>query len=82
MKSHSVAFALSFFLPGAGLFYLGKWKWGFMNLGVVFAIGFILALALPDDTFNSIIKPVALGCSGGSGALAQSIAQEMNKSAG
>ncbi|MFH1024643.1 MAG: hypothetical protein V1809_14775 [Planctomycetota bacterium] len=77
-KSHNVAFIFSFFLPGAGLWYLGKWKLGFINLGVVLALGIILSFVLPDDTFSKVIRWVAIGCAGGSGGLAQTIAQQMN----
>ena len=77
-KSHNTAFILSFLLPGAGLWYLGKWKWGFVNLGIVLALGAILSLSLPDDIFFKVIRWVAIGCSGGSAGLAQAIAQQMN----
>jgi len=77
-KSHNIAFVLSFILPGAGLWYLGRWKWGFMNLGIVCAIGIILSLALSDETFFKVIRWVAFGCAGGSAGLAQAIAQQMN----
>ena len=77
-RSHNTAFILSFLLPGAGLWYLGKWKWGFVNLGVVLTLGVILSLALPDDTFSKVTRWVAMGCAGGSGGLAQAIAQQMN----
>ena len=77
-KSHNIAFCLSFILPGAGLWYLGKWKWGFINLGVVLAIGIILSISLPDDAFFKVIRWVAIGCAGGSAGLAQAIAQQVN----
>jgi hypothetical protein len=77
-KSHNLAFFLSFILPGAGLWYLGKLKWGFINLGIVLAIGIILSLSLPDDTFFKVIRWVAIGCAGGSAGLAQAIAQQVN----
>lgn len=78
IKSHNTAFALSFILPGAGLWYLGKWKWGFMNLGIVLTIGITLSFALPDDTFFKVIRWVAIGCAGGSAGLAQAIARKVN----
>jgi hypothetical protein len=49
MKKPIVAFTLSFILPGAGLAYLGKWKWAFINLGVVLLIGIAAALLLSDE---------------------------------
>ncbi len=77
-KSHNTAFILSFLLPGAGLWYLGKWKWGFINFGAVLALGLILSFSLPEEAFFKIIQWVAPGCAGGSGGLAYVIAQQMN----
>ena len=77
-KSHNTAFVLSFLLPGAGLWYLGKWKWGLINLGVVLALGLVLSLALPGDVFVKVSRWVAIGCAGGSAGLAQTVAQRMN----
>ncbi len=77
-KSHNAAFFLSFFLPGAGLWYLGKWKHGFINLGVVFALGLTLFLVLPEETFFRIRRWIAIGCGAGSAGLAQAMAKQMN----
>ena len=79
MKSPLLAFTLSFFLPGAGLCYLGKWGWGIVNLFTVLAIGATAALVLPNDRFDVIIRPLGIGCSGGSAGLAMALAQQINK---
>jgi hypothetical protein len=82
MKSPTIAFTLSFFLPGAGLWYLGRWGWGFVNLLAVLAIGIIAAFALSEEVFDSSIRYIALGCAGGSGGLAMALAQQANQSPG
>lgn len=79
MKSPFLAFTLSFFLPGAGLWYLGKLAWGFVNLAVVLVIGFIAALALSEEALEKYIRFLAIGCGSGSGGLAMALAQQMNK---
>jgi hypothetical protein len=79
MKSPLLAFTLSFFLPGAGLWYLGKWAWGFVNLAVVLVLGVIAAVALSEEAFERSIRYLAIGCGGGSGGLAMALAQQMNQ---
>jgi hypothetical protein len=79
MKKPSIAFLLSFLLPGAGLAYLGKWKWAITNLAVVLLVGGLAAFLLPEDIFDRYIRYVAFGCAGGSGALAQQLAAHMNR---
>jgi hypothetical protein len=79
MKKPIVAFTLSFFLPGAGLAYLGKWKWAFINLGVVLLVGVAAALLLSEEFFDQYCHYIAVGCSGGSGGLAQALATQMNQ---
>ena len=79
MKKPLLAFTLSFFLPGAGLAYLGKWKWAFINLGVVLLVGVVLALVLPDEMFYKYMRYVAVGCSGGSAGYAYSLAQPLKQ---
>jgi hypothetical protein len=81
MKKPIVAFLLSFLLPGAGLAYLGKWKWAVINLAVVLLVGILAAFLLPEDIFDRYIRYVAIGCSGGSGGLAQQLAVQMNREA-
>ena len=79
MKKPSLAFILSFLLPGAGLAYLGKWKWAVVNLVAVLALGVVLVFMLSEETFDHYIRFVAFGCAGGSGGLAQSLATQMNQ---
>lgn len=78
MKKPFVAFLLSFLLAGAGLAYLGKWKYAFVNLGVVILIGILAATLLSDDTFEQYIRFISMGCAGGSGGYAYSLATQMN----
>ena len=79
MKRPTLAFTLSFLLPGAGLAYLGKWKWGVLNLGIVLLIGAVAAFFLSDDAFGRYIRYIGIGCSSGSGGLAQALATQMNQ---
>ena len=79
MKSPLLAFTLNFFLPGTGLWYLGKMGWGIINLFVVLTVGLIAVLVLPEDVFDRYIRYLAIGCSGGSGGLAMALAQQMNQ---
>jgi hypothetical protein len=79
MKRPWLAFTLSFFLPGAGLWYLGKWMWGCANLALVLAIGVIATFALSEEAFEKYIRILAVGCAGGSGGLAMAVAKEMNQ---
>jgi hypothetical protein len=81
MKKPWVALLLSFLIPGAGLAYLGKWKWAIINLAVVLLVGILAAFLLPDDIFDRYIRYVGYGCSGGSGALALQLATQMNQEA-
>ena len=78
MKSPFLAFLLSFFLPGAGLAYLGFWKAALLNFILALAIGVILAFVLPDSTSGSYLRYVAFGLAGGSGAYAQQRAKLRN----
>jgi hypothetical protein len=79
MKRTSVAFLLNFLLPGAGLAYLGKWKWAIINLAIVLLVGILATFLLPEDIFDRYIRYVAFGCAGGSGGLAQQLATQMNR---
>lgn len=79
MKKPMLAFTLNFFLPGAGLAYLGKWKWAAINLGVVLALGLILAFIMPEDFFVDAVRYLAMACFGGSGGLAYTLARRMNE---
>jgi hypothetical protein len=79
MKKPIVAFTLSFFLPGAGLAYLGKWKWAFINLGVVLLIGVAAALLLSEETFQQYGQYIGVACASASGALADILTKQMNQ---
>jgi len=81
MKKPIVAFILSFLLPGAGLAYLGKWKWAFINLGIVLLVGVAATFLLSQETLHQYGHYIAIGCSGGSGGLAQVLTTHMNQKA-
>ena len=81
MKSPMLAFTLSFLLPGAGLAYLGKWKWGMLNLAVVLLIGLGCVFVLSDEALEQYVRYIAIGCAAGSGGLAQGLAKQMNQKA-
>ena len=81
MKKPFVAFLLSFLLSGAGLAYLGKWKRAIINLILVLLVGVLAAFLLPEDIFDRYVRFIAFGCAGGSGALAQQLAVQMNQKA-
>src|SRR5438067_2267689 len=78
MKSPFLAFTLSFFLPGAGLCYLGKWAWGLVNLAVVLVIGVVAALVSSEEAVEKCIRFLSIGCGGGSGGLAMALAHQVN----
>ena len=79
MKKPIVAFTLSFLLPGAGLAYLGKWKWAFINLGIVLLVGVAATFLFSEETLHQYGPYIAIGCSGGSGGLAQALTTQMNQ---
>ena len=78
MKKPFVAGILSFLLPGAGLAYLGKWKWAFVNFGVVVAAGIILAVVLPVEIFERYVRVFSIGFSAGSAGWAYATTQQLN----
>jgi hypothetical protein len=82
MKKPIVAFLLSFFIPGAGLAYLGNWKGAFINFGIALLIGIVCAFLLPDEFFAHYGRYIGFGIAGGSGAFAQQKAIEFNQTAG
>lgn len=81
MKKPWLAFTLSFLLPGAGLWYLGKWSWGFLNLAIVLGIGFLMTWFLTDEIYFQWINYVAIACSSGSAGLAYALAKQKNEKA-
>jgi hypothetical protein len=68
------AFALNFFLPGAGLVYLGKPLAGMVNLIVVLALGTAIYFVLPRDVFERSAPWIGIAFQVSSGLWAQSIA--------
>lgn len=81
MKNRTVALVLNSLLPGAGLAYLGRWKWAILNLSVVLFVGILTVSLLPDEIFDKVYRDVAYACAGGSGALAYQLATRMNQEA-
>lgn len=81
MKSPLLAFTLSFFPAGAGLWYLGLRRWAVVNMLVVLVVGVAAALALPEDVFDRNTGLLAAACGGGSGGLAMTLAQQRNQRA-
>lgn len=77
-KSPNLAFFLSLILPGVGLFYLGKWSWGLINILIVVAFQIVLGLILSDEDFTMISGGVGFGGAVGSALLAKLIAEQMN----
>lgn len=61
MKKPGLAFFLSFILPGAGLAYLGKWKWALLNFGGVLLLGVLMSFFLPEAVFNQCVRTIAIG---------------------
>jgi TM2 domain-containing membrane protein YozV len=68
------AFALSFFLPGAGLLYLGKPLAGLANFIIVVELGAAIYMALPTDVFERCAPWIGIVFQVGSGLFAQSLA--------
>jgi hypothetical protein len=79
MKKPTAAFILSFILPGAGLAYLGKWKWAFINFGVVCLVGVAAGLLLSEVTLHQYGNYIAVACSSGSAGLAQALTMLRNQ---
>lgn len=79
MKSPGFAFFLNFILPGAGLAYIGKWKWGLINFAVVLVVGMLVALLQTGETFETYARYIGYGLAGGSGGLAKHYAVQQNK---
>ena len=77
-KNATLAFTLNFFLPGAGLWYLGWPGWGLLNLVIVLGIGVAAALVLPDDVLERNRGVLSAGIAGGSGGLAMATANRRN----
>lgn len=65
MKKPAVAAALSFVLPGAGLWYLGRKSWAIANLlGAAVLLFGITATGSFSDQIHYVILAVAAGSAG------------------
>lgn len=78
MKKPGLAFTISFFLPGFGLAYLGRWKWCFINLGIVLGIGVIAALTLSDEMLEKAARHIRVVCASASGGVAMALTMQHN----
>jgi len=79
MRSPLLAFLLSFVVPGAGLAYLGQWKWGIVNCAAYLLIGIIAAVFLPNDFFHRHVRTISMTCAGLSAILAHATGVRMNR---
>ncbi|QIF05594.1 hypothetical protein [Roseimicrobium sp. ORNL1] len=77
MKNPIVALLLSFFIPGAGLAYLGNWKDAIINFVIVFVIGVAAFFLLPAETWARFGQYIMFACAGGSGGIAYGRAKAM-----
>jgi len=73
-KHPAWAFALNFFLPGAGLVYLRRPLWGLLNLVTVVALAAAIYWVLPPDKFERCAPWIGIVFQVGSGLLTQWIA--------
>lgn len=78
MKNSILAFTISFFLPGFGLAYLGRWKWCFINLGIVLGISLIAALSLSEEAFDQAARYIRVVMASASGGVALAATQTHN----
>ena len=74
MKKPWLAFLLNFLLAGAGIAYLGKWGWAFVNLILVVALAVVLTRFVPSEQLGWVYMAVPVV----NGVLAQSLAQSRN----
>jgi len=80
LKHPGLAFLLSFIIPGAGLWYVGKPGWGLINLLVVMFGGIGLLFMFPAEIIENYFHYLALFCAAGSGGVAHSVALRQTKS--
>jgi hypothetical protein len=79
MKRSTIAFLLSFLIPGAGLWYLHKPMWGAANLFLVLAVGIVLAFILPNQIIDEKFHYFLLACAAASGGFAHATATRLNR---
>lgn len=53
-KSSLFAALLSFIIPGAGLWYLGRWFWGYVNLAAALTVGALFVNASDSDLLKGV----------------------------
>lgn len=75
MKSPRVAAILSFIVPGAGLWYVGRHTWGALNLVAAVVVPVVLAYAA-GEWFSQYINYILLGIAAASAGLAHAVAQQ------
>lgn len=75
-KKPWVAFVLSLVLPGAGLCYLEKWRWGILNFVVVQAILLSMVLAPLGMEVYEYFHYVLLVLAAGSAGVAHAVATQ------
>jgi hypothetical protein len=76
VKSPLLAFVLSFFLPGAGLWYLGRSVAGLVNLLLVVVVAVLAGITLDN---SEDLRVVGVICTAGSASVAMSLAQQDNQ---
>ena len=79
MKSEILAFALNFFVPGAGLACLGMYKGAVLNLLLVVVIAFALGMYLEPQMLVDGGAYIGAAIAVGSGGYAMTQAREMNQ---
>jgi len=76
MKNRNIAASLNFFVPGSGLWYLGKRRWAIANL---FAATGILLSAGGIEVAAERIHYVILAVAAGSAGLAHAVGSNRGK---
>lgn len=64
MKHRTIATALNFVIPGAGLWYLGLKKAGILNLLVAILIPTVIGMFWPGEHVLYVLLAVAAGSAG------------------
>ena len=80
-KNPRVAAVLSFFVPGAGLWYVGRHAWGALNLTAAIVVPTVLAL-VAADWFSQYLNYVLLAIAAASAGLAHAVALQRPPNAG
>jgi hypothetical protein len=80
MKKPWLAFVFSLLIPGAGLAYLGKWKWALLNF-VLVQVPILLIVLKPIPSLNEHIHYILLALAAGSAGVAHAVAQSAGSNA-